>query len=534
MNAPFLQDAADPSLGDDPHLRAVRSIRNGVALVQRSGHLSIRPILVDAAGQLHEPLCADEGIVGVLPPLFPEWLGERSFASDHGVRFAYVVGEMARGIATPEMAVSAVRAGLAGFYGSAGLNIPTINEGLSRIRQQLGDGHPGWGANLIHSPQHSEAELQAVETFLQHGVARVSASAFMKIAPSIVIYAARGLSRAADGSIARGTHVFAKVSRAEVARQFLSPPPEALLRALTGEGRITPEQAELARRVPIAEDLTAEADSGGHTDNRPLSVLVPQLAALRDALCAEFCYPTRPRIGAAGGIGTPAAVAGAFALGAAYVLTGSINQSAVESGLSADGRAMLAEAGPTDVAMAPAADMFEMGVKVQVLRRGTLFAQRGQKLFDLYRAHDRFEAIEAGERKAIETQILRRRFDEVWQETRDFFLRANPREAERGERDLKHRMALVFRWYLFMGAQWARDGLSERRADYQIWCGPSMGAFNAWVKGSFLEAPQDRGVAQIALNLLEGAACLTRAQHLRLAGVALPPAAFQFVPRPLA
>ena len=39
----------------------------------------------------------------------------------------------------------------------------------------------------------------------------------------------------------------------------------------------------------------------------------------------------------------------------------------VESGLSDDGKEMLAEADIADVTMAPAADMFELGVKVQVL-----------------------------------------------------------------------------------------------------------------------------------------------------------------------
>ena len=37
----------------------------------------------------------------------------------------------------------------------------------------------------------------------------------------------------------------------------------------------------------------------------------------------------------------------------------------------------------------------------------------------------------------------------------------------------------------------------------------------------------------IALNLLEGAATVTRAGQLRTAGVELPPGAFDFRPRPL-
>ena len=76
-----------------------------------------------------------------------------------------------------------------------------------------------------------------------------------------------------------------------------------------------------------------EADSGGHTDNRPLLALLPSILALRDELQSRYGFSTPSRIGAAGSIGTPAAVSAAFALGAAYVLTGSINQSARESGL---------------------------------------------------------------------------------------------------------------------------------------------------------------------------------------------------------
>ena len=95
-------------------------------------------------------------------------------------------------------------------------------------------------------------------------------------------------------------------------------------------------------------------------------------------------------------------------------------------------------------------------------------------------------------------------------------------------------LALVFRSYLGRSSRWAIDGEAERRSDFQIWCGPSMGAFNSWTAGSFLEAPQNRTVVQVARNLLEGAAVVTRAQQLRSYGVAVPAAGFDFRPRPLA
>ena len=81
-----------------------------------------------------------------------------------------------------------------------------------------------------------------------------------------------------------------------------------------------------------------------------------------------------------------------------------------------------------------------------------------------------------------------------------------------------------------MGAQWAREGAADRTADYQIWCGPAMGAFNEWVAGSFLEPVEARTVRQIALNLLEGAARITRAGQLRSFGLAVPAELFSFRP----
>jgi hypothetical protein len=54
------------------------------------------------------------------------------------------------------------------------------------------------------------------------------------------------------------------------------------------------------------------------------------------------------------------------------------------------------------------------------------------------------------------------------------------------------------------------------------------------VAGSFLADVAQRNVAQVAHNLLEGAAVITRAQQLRSYGVPVPAAAFDFRPRPLA
>lgn len=473
-------------------------------------------------------------LLASLPPLFPEWLGDRAFGAAHRVRFPYIAGEMARGIATPQMVVTMARAEMLSFFGAAGLSISQIEAGLDVIERELGSSGLSWGSNLIHSLDGGMAEDAVVSTYLRRGIQRVSASAFMSLTPAVVRYACSGLHLDSTGRIQRTNHMFAKVSSPEVARHFMSPAPAAMVDALVASRSLTREEAMLARYVAVAEDITVEGDSGGHTDNRPLAPLFSHILQLSQDIMGEHQLARPIRVGAAGGLGTPAAVAAAFSLGAAYVLTGSINQAAIESSLSEDGKRMLAQATLSDVAMAPSADMFELGVKVQVLKRGTMFAVRARELYDLYRTFDSLEGLPAPVQDRLEREIFRAPLQQIWDETRAFFQSQDPTEMERAERDPKHRMALVCRWYLGRSSRWPITGTTERRVDYQIWCGPAMGAFNSWAEGSFLEHPWNRSVVQIARNLLEGAAVVTRAQQLRTYGVAVPAAAFHFRPRPLA
>ena len=183
--------------------------------------------------------------------------------------------------------------------------------------------------------------------------------------------------------------------------------------------------------------------------------------------------------------------------------------------------------------MAPAADMFELGIEVQVLRRGTLFAQRAKRLYELYRDVSSLDALPAETRQRLEREILRASVDEIWRECEVFWSAREPAQLERAVRDPHHRMALVFRWYLGNSNRWAREGAANRQQDYQIWCGPATGAFNAWAAGTRLADASERTVAAIGLNLLAGAVRLTRAHHLRTAGVPLPDEALRHSPLPV-
>jgi len=161
--------------------------------------------------------------------------------------------------------------------------------------------------------------------------------------------------------------------------------------------------------------------------------------------------------------------------------------------------------------------MFEMGVNLQVLKRGTLFPMRAKKLYQLYQTYDSIEAIPADERQKLEQQVFQRSLDDVWADCIAFFNQRDPEQIARAKDNPKRKMALVFRWYLGLATRWGITHQKGREMDYQIWCGPAMGAFNDWARGTDLEQPQNRRVAEVGRRLLEEAAYLYRKQALALA-----------------
>ncbi|MDQ6975622.1 MAG: PfaD family polyunsaturated fatty acid/polyketide biosynthesis protein [Mariprofundaceae bacterium] len=480
----------------------------------------------------HNPNTNNEGLrpwLSVLPACPLTQLGSASFCVDLRLRYAYVGGSMAKGISSVALVRALGEAGMLGFFGAAGLAIDDVDAAIVALQSNADF---SFGCNLIHSPSEPQLEEALVNLYLYRSVTLIEASAFLDLTLALVRYRTHGIYRNEKGEIITPNRIIAKVSREEIATKFFSPPPERMLECLVDQGVLTAKQAKLAVHIPMAQDVTAEADSGGHTDNRPALTLFPTLLALKENMQQRYAYHQRLRLGLGGGIATPTAAAAAFAMGAAYVVTGTVNQACIESGSSHVVRKILAETRQADIAMAPSGDMFEMGVHVQVVKRGTMFPMRAARLYALYCKYDSLASIPINEREKLEKTWFRMPLEDVWQQTKVYFSKRDPKQLSRAKKDEKHRMALVFRWYLGQSPVWANTGDTSRVMDYQIWCGPAMGAFNEWVKGSCIEPVSERQVVVVALNILWGAAMQLRQQCWRGQGLRprLPRDAFAPIP----
>ena len=429
-------------------------------------------------------------------------LGSESFRRDYRLKYAYLTGGMYRAIASEELVIRMGKANMMGYFGTGGLSLEEIEAGIKVIQTQLTNGE-AYGMNLLCNLGNPPRELGTVELYLKYNVRFVEASAFMQITPALALYKLKGLKRNKDGGVHCDHRIMAKISHPKVAEAFMSPVPDGLVKALLKAGKITAEQAELAKQVPVASEICVECDSGGHTDMGVATTLFPSIQAKKTEIMNKYQYPTPIHIGLAGGIGTPEAAASAFVLGADFILTGSINQCTVEGGTSDAVKDMLQIMDVHDTDYAPAGDMFEIGAKVQVLKKGVFFPARANKLFSLYTQYNSLEEIPPVLKKQLEERYFQKGFAEIWEESKRFLKsQGQMQEIKKAEANPKHKMALVFRWYFFHTSHLAIDGEKSKKVDFQVHTGSALGSFNQWVKGSPLEDWRNRHVDAIGEKLM--------------------------------
>ena len=446
----------------------------------------------------------------------PQQLGADSFRRRYGIKYAYLTGGMYKGIASKELVVAVARSGFLAFLGAGGMALNEIESNIQFIQKKLSPGQV-YGMNLVCDVNNPKIEMDTVALFIEKGITCIEASAFMLVTPALVYYRLSGLRRNCDGTIDCLHKIIAKVSHPEVARAFLTPPPADIVRKLLDRNQITQEQADMSAHIAMSYDICVEADSGGHTNQGIPTVIFPAIQSLMHQITETYKYDHAIHIGLAGGIGTPQAAVAAFMMGADFVLTGSINQCTIEAGTSDSVKDLLQDINVQDTDYAPAGDMFELGARVQVLKKGVFFPSRANKLFMLYNHYDCLEDIPDRIRIQIEQKYFQKTFSAVWGEVKDYYQKAGRQATlEKAFSNPKHKMALVFKWYFAYSGRLAVTGDEKNRVDFQIHTGPALGAFNQWVKGTELESWRNRHVDLIAEKLMHETAFLLSDQINKL------------------
>jgi trans-AT polyketide synthase, acyltransferase and oxidoreductase domains len=427
-----------------------------------------------------------------------EDLGSTEYKKAYNVKYAYSSGSMYKGIASSKMVIALNKAGMMSYFGTGGLSLEKIEEEIRTIQKEVKNSN-AYGMNILYGLGNPEHEKNTADVYLKYGVKNIEASAYMQVTEPLVKFRLKGLKKGSNGEVISENRIQAKISRPEVAEAFLSPAPEKIVERLVMNQEVTVEEAEMAKRVPLATDICVEADSGGHTDQGVMVVLIPTIKRLINEMVKKYEYKEKINLGAAGGIGTPESAAAAFFLGCDYIVTGSINQCTVEAGISDVVKDMLESINIQDTDYAPAGDMFELGAKIQVLKKGVFFPARANKLYELYKQYNSIDELDEKIKVQLEQKYFKRSFAEIYDDCKAYY---PVKEIEKANENAKQKMAMIFKWYFGYGTHIAMAGDEANKVNFQVQCGKALGSFNQWVKGTELEKWQNRNVDKIAMKLL--------------------------------
>lgn len=424
-------------------------------------------------------------------------LGDNLFKSEYNVDFSYYAGGMYKGIASIDMIVKLAKSRILSFYGTGGVSLDEVNNAINTIKSRLNG--ETFGVNVLYNPNNLEYDMKLINMIMDNNINCIEAAAYFNLTPALVFYRAKGLYRDSQLNVMSKNKIIAKISRPEVLNLFLNPAPEKIVNSLLDKGLIDQNQASMLKEIPMADDICVEADSGGHTDAGNPYSLIPTMIKIRDEFEKNNKNLKHVRVGAGGGIGTPESACAAFMMGAEFITTGSINQCTVEANISDIVKDMLQNMSVNDTQYAPSGDMFEFGSKVQVLKKGVFFPTRANKLYELYRQYNSLDEIDMKTKDQLEKKYFKKTFEEVYDECKEYY---SNDEIEKAESSPKIKMAMIFKWYLGRGTKLALMGDENNKVDFQILTGPSLGAFNEWVKGSNLESWHNRHVDEIAIKLM--------------------------------
>jgi trans-AT polyketide synthase/acyltransferase/oxidoreductase domain-containing protein len=436
-------------------------------------------------------------------------LGSARFRRRFGLRRAYVAGSLHHGISSPELVARLARAGALGCLGVQGLAVAQA-EGLIARAMALAGRDRSFCVGVPAGTNQPALEDAIASICIRHSVPALEVRAE---APSPALARFRLQDLAARSATTGPRLVLVKVNSLDAAERFMRPAPAWLTARLVEQRAISPEDAALASHWPMADAVCIEPSARGG-EAAPCLSLLPVALARRAALARELRSAADVSIGLGGGLGDPAAVAAAFALGAEFVLLGSVHLRSAEAALPSSLKARLRSLDLTDIALAPDPDAYESGGRIEIVRAGGAFPAWAMRLREVWESHAHWNEVEPGLRRKLEREAFGCSFDEALSHARAYFAAQAPDEIERSERDGRHRMALVFRWAQYRALQSTLS--TDQPANPHLRCSAALGSFNHWWP------TQDRADADlphadaIAEAMMDGAARVLRNLQDRL------------------
>jgi trans-AT polyketide synthase/acyltransferase/oxidoreductase domain-containing protein len=445
--------------------------------------------LVEAPAGVADPAPVAPPAARAEPPPAPA-LGSAAFRRAHGLDHAYV----AQGLRRPQAVSRAAAAGLLGVLETEDTPPEEVRRALAMLRAELPPGAP----YAVAAPADPTAADAVADLARETGVPILVVAAGAAERPAVVRFRLAGA-----GLPGAGGQVMARLARVEAAAPFLAPPAPEVTAQLIAAGAVSPAQAAAASRAPLASALIADGEASLAAGGPPVEILAPVL--VRMCLDAARAQPgSLPlAVGACGEIGTPHAIAAAFALGAGFVVTTAVNACGPESGFPESVQQALQALDLHDSGYAPTADGFETGGRALVMARGGLFHARANRLHEIWRRYGAWDDAPAEVRGQLERHVAPEGFEAACRAI-----------AGAATASPKARMAAVFKRYLRETAAWARAADPAHRADYQVRVGPGLAAFNRWAAGGELEAWPARRVDRVGRQLMDAAAALVQALPL--------------------
>jgi trans-AT polyketide synthase/acyltransferase/oxidoreductase domain-containing protein len=420
-------------------------------------------------------------------------LGKEELKSKYNLKYPYLVGGMHMGISSVDMVVKIAMFGGMCFYGTAGNDIDVVSRAIDEIKRKLGS-RRNYGINITYNYTFPEREKYLLELAVEKDVPVIELSSYLSITEELIKYKADSLNT--------DRKIIAKVSRIDLAEAFMSPAPDNILSVLYEKGLITEEQKEKLCTLPIADDICIVGDCAGSTDCKSVLALYPAVKMKKDELRAKGILANDICIGVAGGIGSGAAAAAAFKMGADFILTGSINQCCVEADTSEAVKDILEKISIDDLNYVKDGNMLDVGGLVQVIKRGGFFYARANNLARLYMSYKSINDIPRSVIEKLEKDYFRKPIELVYREISEG---VSYELVEKSEKNPKYKMGLVFNKYYEDALRYAKGGKVENRLDYQIYCGPALGTYNALVKNTDKEQWRNRHVDEMAIDILSKA-----------------------------